>query len=168
MTVTLGLGEVVIDAIVAKLQAGLPARITAINAAATDGLVLSTPANTDYYVGGAVLIPSAPAIIVAQAPTEGEHEGEGWHSFVWVADFVVAVIDEDTDRTRLARRLMRLSRAVAETLWDDDPKEALANGAAHHLKFVRDDPGPVQDPANDTSAWRQMHLLLFRAARQEG
>ena len=164
---TLGLGEVVIDGIVAKLKAGIGARITAINTEKNDGITCVAPGTTDYYIGGATLIPRAPAIIVAQAPTDGEHEAEGAHSFVWVADFLVAIIDEDHDRGTLARRLLRQARAVVEVVWDDDPKEALASGAAHHLKFVRDDPGPVQDPADDQSAWRQMHLVMFRAERFE-
>lgn len=164
---TLGLGEPVIDAIIAKLQAGYAARVATINAADTLGITLTVPGTADYYVGGSTTIPRAPAIIVAQAPTDGEHEAEGAHSFVWVADFLVAVIDEDYDRQKLARRLMRHARAVAEVLWDDAPREALTN-AAHHLQFVRDDPGPVQDPADSDSKWRQMHLLMFRASRTEG
>lgn len=168
MTVALGLGEVVADAIVSKLQTGLATRVATINAADTQGITLSVPATADYYLGGSPLIPRAPAIIVAQAPTDGEHEAEGPHSFVWVADFLVAVIDEDYDRQKLARRLWRQARAVTEVLWDDDPKEALANGVAHHVKFVRDDPGPVMDPADSESAWRQMWIVQFRVERQEG
>lgn len=164
---TLGLGEPVIDAIIGKLRNGLPARLAAINSRFADGITCGAPADDDYYLGGATLIPRAPSIIVAQAPTDGEHEAEGPHSFVWVADFIVAVIDEDADRAQLARRLLRQCRGIVETIWDDPPQEALTN-AAFHIEFVRDDPGPVQDPADDTSMWRAMHLVMFRVRRSEG
>lgn len=164
---TLRLGEVVLDAIKTKLAAGLAARVAEINLEKSDTVtILAVPA-TDIYVGGATTLPRAPCIVVFQMPTDGEHEAEGSHSFVWVADIGVAVVDEDVDRGNLARKLLRQVRAVTEVLWDDDPMERLT-GSAHHLKFIRDDPGPVQDPASEDAAWRAMHLVIFRAWQLEG
>jgi len=165
---TLALGEAVIDAMIAKLANGLETRVAAINAAAGDGGLVVTPVGRDaMYFGGVTEIPSAPAAIVFQLPSDGEHEAEGPHSFVWLAEFGVAVVEEDYDRQRLARKLMRQIKAVVEVLWDDEPKESLADGA-FHLQFIRDDPGPVQEPAQEGSFWRAMHVAIFRVRSHEG
>lgn len=162
---TLDLGEAVIDGVIAKLSAGMPARIAAINAETPDDWVLEPPA--EYYFGGVSEIPAAPAAIIFQLPTDGEHEAEGPHSFVWIADIGVAIVEEDYDRQRLARKLLRQVKAVAEVLWDDEPREQLQDGA-FHLKFVRDDPGPVQEPTAEGSFWRAMHIAIFRVRSYEG
>lgn len=164
---TLTLGEAAIDAILAKLEAGLEARVAAINAQSSDDWTITPVARGDMYFGGVSALPKAPGLIVFQLPTDGEHEAEGPHSFVWLADFGVAVIEEDYDRQRLARKLMRQVKAVVEVLWDDEPREALADGL-FHLKFVRDDPGPVQEPAQEGSFWRAMHVAIFRVRSHEG
>lgn len=165
---TLTLGEAAIDAVIAKLAAGLEARVAAINASAGDGGLVITPVGRDdMYFGGVSALPRAPGLIVFQLPTDGEHEAEGPHSFVWLADIGVAVVEEDFDRQRLARKLMRQTKAVVEVLWDDEPKESLADGL-FHVKFVRDDPGPVQEPASEDSFWRAMHVAIFRVRSHEG
>lgn len=165
---TLKLAEPVIDAMIAKLRAGMDARIQQINASAGDDqATINAPGAGDYYFGGTSDISQAPAVIVFQLPTDGEHEAEGPHSFVWVAEIGVALVEQDHDRQRLARKLLRLNRAAVETLWDDEPRERLA-GSAFQIKFVRDDPGPVQEPAADTSVWRAMHLAIFRVWQSEG
>lgn len=166
---TLKLGEPLIDAVVAKLQNGYAARVAAINSADTLGITLAVPATGDYYFGGVSEIPRCPAVIVTQAPTEHRNEGEGPHSFVWVADVLVVVLDEDMDRSVLARRLQRHRRAIAEVLWDDDPAQAVSvNGSLTSLMWRADRPGPVADPSvTDSSVWRSTHLLLFEARQQE-
>lgn len=164
---TLKLGEPVIDAIIAKLKLGMPGRVAAINAAAADDVTVTPPSDDDYYPYGASLIPRCPAVIVSQMPTDGEHEAEGPHSFIWVADFVVVVVDEDSDRARLGRKLHRLVRAAVETLWDDEPKERLA-GSAFHIKFTRDNPGVVSEPDNTESTWRATHYAYFQIRQEEG
>jgi len=165
---TLKLGEPVVDAIIAKLRLGMAGRVAAINASAADNVTIVPPSDSDYYPFGISQIPRAPAVVVTQMPTDGEHEAEGPHSFIWVADFAVFVLEEDSDRERLARKLQRQVRAAVETLWDDDPKESLAGGVAFQLKFVRDDPGPVAEPENDESFWRAWHVAYFRVWSDEG
>jgi hypothetical protein len=162
---TLNLGEAVIDGVIAKLREGMPARIAAINAQSADDWVLEPP--HEYYFGGVSEIPLAPCAIVFQLPTEGEHEGEGPHSFVWVADVGVALVEQDYDRQRLARKLLRQVKASAEVLWDDPPPEQLQNGP-FHVRFVRDDPGPVQEPQAEGAFWRAMHVAVFRVRSYEG
>lgn len=165
---TLTLGEAAIDAVIAKLAAGLETRVAAINASAGDGGLVITPVGRDaMYFGGVSQIPAAPALIVFQRPTDGEHEAEGPHSFVWLAEIGVAVVEEDFDRERLARKLMRQIKAVVEVLWDDEPKESLGDGL-FHVEFIRDDPGPAQMPSQEGSFWRAMHLAIFRVRSHEG
>jgi len=163
----LQLGEAALDGVIAKLRSGLPARVAAINSESPDDITITPPSESDIYFGGVTAIPRAPAFIVFQLPTDGEHEGEGSHSFIWLADIGVAVVEEDFDRQRLARKLLRQVRAVAEVIWDDAPKERLQDGA-FHIQFVRDDPGPVQEPAAEESFWRAMHIAIFRVRSYEG
>lgn len=167
MTVQLRLGETILDAALDKLRNGLGARISQINAE-HDDLQLKTPATADFYFYGVSGgIPSAPAIVVSPLPSEDEAESEGPHSFIYQMQFVVVIYEEDTDRGLLGRRLQRQARAVLETLWDDEPKERLTD-SAFHLEFIRDDPGPPADVNNETSMWRGMHIVVFRAKQSEG
>lgn len=164
---TLKLDETIIDAVIAKLKAGMGARITTINDAATDGIVLDTPSADDYYPFGFSLLPRAPAIVVTPRPTDDEAEAEGPHSFIYVMELRVVIYDQDTDRGKLGRKLLRLARAVTETLWDDDPKERLT-GSAFHLKFIRTVPGPSFEPEDENSFWRSTYGVDFRAWQSEG
>lgn len=168
MTVSLKLGEVAVDAALAKLKTHLPARIGQINAEKDDGLVIAAPSDADYYPFGVSEIPRYPTVVVTQLATSDEHEAEGAHSFIWVADIAVALFDADPDRGKLGRRLQRLARAAIEALWDEAPKEAL-QGSAFHLRFVRDDPGPVADPQlTGETFYVGSHLIVFRAQQSEG
>ena len=163
---TLKLGEVVLDAAIAKLKAGYANRVSEINTEKNDGITITAPDTTDFYLGGVSEIPRAPAVIVTQLPTQEDAEQEGPHSFIWVGVVGVYVLEEATDRQQLARKLQRQIRAVVEILWDDSPQEALS-GSAFMLKFVRDDPGPVSDPTDDSSFWRGFHSAFFRAHQSE-
>jgi hypothetical protein len=77
MTVAMRGGELVVDAAVAKLKAGLSSRISAINSEKADGIIVSIPNGEDYYVGGVTLLaraprsssPSAKPSTPAKAPT---------------------------------------------------------------------------------------------------
>lgn len=163
---TLKLGEVVVDAVLAKLQAGYANRVSEINAEKADAIVISAPDPSDFYFAGVSELPRAPAVIVTQLPTDGEHEPEGPHSFTWSGDIAVVAYDTDTDRSHLARRLQRHVRAIVEILWDDAPQEGLA-GSAFYVKFVRDDPGPVSSAQDTGSVWSGMHVAVFRCSQAE-
>lgn len=164
---TLKLGEPVCDAIIAKLKAGYAARVSVINAEhSADGITIATPDDASFYFAGVDEIPRSPAVLVAQLPTDGEHQSEGPHSFIWRGDVAVFAYDTDSNRSTLARKLQRHVRAIVEVLWDDDPKEALS-GSAYHLKFTRDDPGPVSRPDLEGSMWSGMHVAIFRCEQAE-
>lgn len=170
----LGLGEPIVDAVIAKLQAGVPARIATINAADTNGVTVTAPSDDDYYFGGADQIPRAPAYIVTEGrPADGAlYENEGPHSFIYADTIVVAVYDEDVDRQHLARKLLRHKRAIIEAVWDDDPKERLAdangNSVAFHIAPITHEPGPVLDPEDTGSqTWRGYHAVVFTTRKAE-
>lgn len=169
---TLRGAEVTVDAIVHKLRQGMPARVAQINIEKDDGIVITAPANEQYYTSGqgdsAVV---APFFVVVEGPSE--FDGEGPHSFIIGGQYLVSIVEEDADRSTLGRKMQRQVRAIIETLWDDDPKEALAHPAdpdapnvAYDLVPVRTFPGPVFD--DDTpSTWRGIYRVLFQAKQLE-
>ena len=175
---TLKLGEVVVDAMIAKLKAGLGTRIDTINTAhAGDAVPITVekPRTTggpsidgsDYYTGGVNSIPDMgiPAIIVAEGMAE--YAKEGPHAFDFMPLVLVRVIDQAPEREILDRKLKRLTRAVIETLWDDAPKEALT-GSAYHLALYQSRPGPVSEPDIEVTSWRSHYDIVFRAVQSEG
>lgn len=173
---TLQLSERVIDAAITKLKAGLAARITTINAEFADTITLGTPSSDDIYFAGVEAVPSGrtPAIIVTDGGTgdNGRFAEEGPHSLQVDLQLVVFMLDEDSLREHLARRLLRLERAVIETLWDDDPKEAIAVtvNAQTNLAFIhpaRAVPGPVFNPEDDRSMLRQFRIVVFDVIKFE-
>jgi hypothetical protein len=167
-------GEVLVDAMVAKLRNGLGARIDTINAEYDDGIDLKTPGAGDYYTSGLSSILSAPAVIVAEGPMEPASDLEGPHSITTATMLGVYVMEQDTDRQRLGKRLQRLARAVIEVAWDDQPPEQLVavNGprpgqtCAYQLMVAGTQPGRVFDPDQDDS-WRGFYLITFQATQLE-
>lgn len=165
MTATLKLHETLIVAAIAKLKAGMAARVATINAEKADGITLTVPGSDDFYYGGVGEIPRAPAVVVTVG--DDQFDKEGPHSLLAVMQLLVYVIDEDPDRQRLARRLHRQTRAVIETLWDDAPQEALT-GSAYTLRLVGGKAGPVEAPEPDgRSPWRAGRLVVFAATQAE-
>ncbi len=167
---TLKLTEAIADAIIAKLQAGLAARIATINAEKADGIAVAAPDTGDYYVGGfsdGSLIPVRTAICVTEPAVSPDYGEEGPHSFVFATDIAVITLDASTSRQQLARRLWRHARAITETLWDDAPQERLT-GSAYHLHPVRHMPGPVFDPNDETTLWTGLYGVVFRCQQLEG
>lgn len=158
-------------ALIRKLKgapgSGLTARIAAINTAKADDITLGTPLENDFYLGGAVNIPSGrcPAYIVTDGGMgeAGMFTEEGAHGLRYNFMAVVFMIDEDVDRQRLALRLLRLERAVIESLWDDDPKEQLVldNGRQPHIWPRMNRPGPVFDPEEQGQPFRQARAVVF-------
>lgn len=163
------LTEDVLDAAVLKLKAGLTARIATINNDKVDGIEVGTPRDDDFYLGGAANVPSGrtPAYIVTDGGTgeQGGFSEEGAHELRYNFMAVVFMLDEDVDRQRLARRLLRLERAVIETIWDDDPSEMLQlpSGAVVHIWPSRIQPGPVFNPEDEGQPFRQWRAVVFEA-----
>lgn len=170
LSLSLSLEEVYVDAARAKLQAGMPARVAAINEDTTLA-ALPSPliAPLSYSVGGVTALPQAPAIVVTNGGSEfGE---EGAHSFIIQNRLFVWILDADSDPQMLSRRLMRQARAVIETLWDDDPRESLAgwgNASGPYRIFpVGTKPGEYE-PDSGADAWRRWYVVQFVVQAFEG
>jgi hypothetical protein len=159
MTVTLKLGEVLVDAVVKKLRDGLDARCQALNASKQDDMVIVAPAETSYFTGRVRELPITPAIFVMEGPSRFREEGP--HGLMTETEILVHVIESDQTGPRLARRLQRHVRAVVECLWDDEPLERLTN-SAFHFRPLRTVPGPVFEPEHD-DRWRAAYVVVFRA-----
>lgn len=153
--------EVVIDAMIAKLQAGLATRIATINAEKADAITVAAPATTDYLTAPLDTISRVPAIVVLDGSTDFNANPEGPHTLGSRLTIGVFVVDGDHDRQRLGRRLERLARAVVETLWDDDPKELLTLTGCYRLQPISTSPGRVFEPDTDDS-WRGWYRVAFR------
>jgi hypothetical protein len=172
--VELRLTEYVLDAVIAKLKTGMTARIATINNDSGNvQAVVGTPLDQDFYLGGASSIPSGryPAIIVTDG---GGNEGatfeeEGPHHLNLMLEVVVFILDEDSDRQRLARKLLRLEKAVVEVLWDDEPKERIiiTNDDQPYLRPARIQPGPVFNPEQDGEPYRQWRAVVFAVHKYE-
>jgi hypothetical protein len=165
-------GEVLVDALVAKLKAGIPARLNLINAEYDDGLSLDAP--KAFYTSGLSAIPEAPALIVAEGPMNVDPELETPHGITTDTMLGVYILEQDPDRQLLGKRLQRQARAVQEAAWDDAPQEQLVavNGprsgqvCAYKLMVEGTQPGRVFDPDTDDS-WRGFYLVTFRATQLE-
>lgn len=159
----------VVAAVVAKLQANMPARILTINQTATWGPQLATPGDVDYYTSGVSSLdelPRAPAIIVAEGQTP-MREGDGTHSFIEHTDILVYILEQDTDRGVLGTRLQRQARAVQEAVWDSDPMERLDAAWSYRIFPKAITPGRVFDPDADLM-WRAFYLVIFESQQQQG
>jgi hypothetical protein len=173
MADSLSLSEPVLDAIIFKLKNGVAARIAAINAETTDNVTLGVPLDDDFYLGGAANIPGGrtPAFIITDGGSaeSGGFTEEGPHSLVLTLSVIVFMLDEDSDRQRLARRLLRLERAVIETLWDDPPLERVIinDSDQPYISPVRVQPGPVFNPEVEGEPYRQWRAVVFTVLKHE-
>lgn len=169
MPVALRLAEAIVDAAIAKLVSGAAARCAAINQEKNDGVTVEAPAQADIIPFGSPAGPiqKAPCYVVTTFGESPLYAGDGPHGFEYVENLAVMIVEEDPDRQRVGRKLLRQQRAVIETLWDDPPREAL-DGSAYTLQPARHIPGPTFEPTADTSAWRSYLIQIFVARQQEG
>jgi hypothetical protein len=158
------LAEDLLDGMILKLRAGMPARVARINDQKDDGLVLVPPKDEMYFDGRMPNLPETPAIFVMEGPTTFKKEGS--HSFLNGTDVVVYVFESDQNGLLLARRLRRQVRAVIETLWDDVPLERL-NGNTYHLTPRRTIPGGSLTDPKSPDEWRGFTAIVFRAEQTE-
>lgn len=175
----LKLNEAVVDAVVAKLKNGWPARAAAINAATADDLAISAPRlaggaaldGSDFYKSGYGSIPQAPACFVVEGPAEFTEEGA--HGFIFMPMILVRVLEEAADRQQLATKLRRQARCVIEVLYDDAPREVLFEAGtqtilAHRIFPIEAAPGPTFRPENETDLFRSHYDVIFRVEQSEG
>jgi hypothetical protein len=149
--------EQTLDAVVTKLNAGIAAKITAINAEFADDYELDNPAQvTTHTVPELVDFPH-----VMVLPDDSEPELD--QGIRMIVNHQVRVVSwvMDADQTALARKLLRYQRAVKEVLLDD---RTIAGGGWSIL-WRRDEYGPVfQDrPAGH---FIQGAMSMFRVKQQ--
>ena len=155
---SLKLGEQIVEAVKAKLIVNMATKIAAINAdPAIPNLPVPLSVPMDYYTSGLESIPAAPAIIIAEGPSQFGEEGP--HTLVESTEIGVWVLEADPDRQVLGKRLQRQTRAVIESLWDSPPLEQL-NGNAYRIFPTRTQPGRIFEP-DQADAWRGFYLTIF-------
>lgn len=164
--------EVLVDAIILKLQANMPARVAAINTEKNDTVVVGVPDNARYYTAALrVIPPPGPAVLVMDAPMQLVAGGEGPHSLLTDTQIQVWVMDEDSDEQRLGRRLQRLMRATIESLWDAAPLEALAKADGSQLAYLLRPQGTVPgrpfEPDHGGTNLREFYMTIFTVTRLE-
>lgn len=172
----LKLAEPLVEAVKTKLQKEMPARIAAINEDTTIPPLtppLGTADDTGYYTSGLTVDPPRqPFYVIAEGPMELGDTGEGAHSLVTATEIRVFIQEADPNREQLGKRLTRQARAVLESVWDSDPKEALAKADGSPLAYrivpLRTEPGPVYDPDKPGSLFRAWYLVTFLAEQIEG
>lgn len=158
------LGEVYVDLVVAKLQAGIPARIAAINAEKQDGIVMLAPSDESYITSGIETLPRYPALVIAEGPSQFALEGN--QSLMASPLIGVYCWDEDVNRQNLGRRLQRLARAVTECIFFDDPPQQLDSNA-FRIEPTRTIPGRVFQP-DQSDTWCSYYIVEFAATALEG
>ena len=136
--------EPVIASLLARLQAGLPAAIDAVNAAVTDGTLIDSPRQIVDYIPPPELLLDFPTVGIGEGVTRWEddngHEVTGRHEIA-----VMAFVQADDQQT-LVRQLRRTRAALLATIMDGrtladvtDPTRNRAWG----VLLRRADPGPT-------------------------
>lgn len=167
---SLRLDEVVVDATIAKLQAGWATRAGQISAEKDDGIVCVAPDASLFFKGRMPQLPDWPACFVLAGPAAFREEGP--HGMISTLELYVWVCESDETGPLLATRLMRQARAILEVLFDDDPKEALYVAgsdtvlSAYRIFPLRTTPGVVFEPSGQ-DGWRGSYLITFRAEQIE-
>jgi hypothetical protein len=154
--------EDTLDALVAKLNTNLEAKITSINAAVTDGHTLDNPhAIEDHAVGE---LEAYPTVLVL--PDESEPELDpGQYMIVWHRVQTVAFL-ESWDTEKLAKQVMRYLKAIKETLMVDRRPGTAGGAGGWDIRWMRDEYGPLFRPDNK-AVFVQGARSLFRARQQQ-
>jgi hypothetical protein len=164
--------EAIIDAAVAKLQAGMTTHITTINSEDTAGVTVSVPDTAQYFTAAQRLYPPGPCVVVFDGRVGLAPRGqEGAHQVMTETTLGVYVLDDDMDEQHLNRKLQRLNAAAIETLLDDAPVERLndtgGNLIAWRIAFRESVPSPVFHPDGDGAPLRASRLTIFNVTRLE-
>jgi hypothetical protein len=167
-----GFGEVIVDAVIAKLQAGWQARCDHINAQYADDLFITPPpGDGDYFKGRARDIFSIPSCFVLAGPATFQKQGP--HALSSVYQINIFVVEQESTGPRVASKLLRQVRAVLECLYDDAPMEAayIAGQSSvigpYEIFPLRTIPGPVFRPEDQVDAWRGTTQIVFSCKQEE-
>lgn len=174
MTANLKLGEVLCDAVVAKLRQYMPARCAAINEfyGGNDPTQIIAPRPENYFTGRVSDLANPPAIYVMEGPKS--YILEGGHGLITHTQVLVYILESDQTGPLLARRLRRQERAIVEAVWDDDPVEKLivqsgpfaGQESAYAIFPVRSVPGRVFEPTAEHE-WQGIYTVIFEAHQLE-
>lgn len=172
MTVSLNLSDTLVDAVVAKLTAEMPARVATIrseSAAASEDAswLISPPAQ--IVPDGINEVAVTPTLVVMEGRTS-KIEWSSIHEFIPWTQIHVVIFEEAIDRGVLARKLRRQARAVIESIWDSAPQQQLDSPAAPgtRIKMVSFDPGPAGRATQGNLGWRGTYVVTFLAQQLEG
>lgn len=170
----LKLGEVLTESMIAKLQQYMPGRAQAINQffGNQDITQIKAPANENYHGGRVSDVAVVPSIYVLEGPSKFAAEGQ--HGLMTETEMLVYIADADQTGPLLAKRLQRQCAAIIESLWDDEPKEALIvqsgpfSGitSAFRLWPQRTIPGSVFEPDAEHE-WKAFYTVVFNARQVE-
>lgn len=130
--------EATIDALIAKLNSDLPAKVAAINAELSDAWTILMPEGISFGTRSEITYPwvmlrpdAAEPIADASARL---HRRNGISTTIWCAHHE----EEGLDRT-----LIRTQRAVTEVILHNRRPGALGGDGGYGLEWVRDMYGPV-------------------------
>lgn len=128
--------EATCDAMIAKLEAELPAKITAINAEVTDGFTIEAPTGISI---GERAEPTYPWIVVA--PSRTALDKDTGERLVYNHQITLESVYWAQGEDELIRKLLRFGRAVREVaLAERLPGQKLGEGG-WGLRFVGDEYG---------------------------
>lgn len=133
--------ETTLDAIKAKLDAQLSAKIDAVNAAATDDIVIEYPTAVEVGASHDFVYP-----YIVVVPEDSTPETDTGAEFVWLHVVRVVSFVAEWDTGKLVRRLVRMQRAVREVcLSQRQPGVAIGDGG-WGIRLLRSEYGPVFQP----------------------
>jgi len=139
--------DAVSAAIIAKLQADMPAKLTALNSEYDDGLALAAPSAAsyfDYVLDPFTLRCDWPAVFVLDDGDEEDAEQSNFETRVMHYGVIVDFILRGTDPADLTHRLRRFRRAAVEIL---TVRHALAP-ACTNCTYQRGGGAQFTDPAS--------------------
>ena len=156
------LNEPIIAALKARLEADLPAVITAINSDVTDGVTIGAPVAIYDFIPPVALLNDFPTVGIGDGPSTFEDD-QGF-SMTGKHRFLVVAYQCDQDQRALAAKLRRYARAVVRVLRSD-----LQIGPGWGSGIERIDPGPTltDNPDNPRTFTSWTGVALWVKADEE-
>lgn len=136
--------EASLDAIKAKLDAQLNAKIDAVNTGVADGLTIAYP--TAIVVGASHEF-TPPYVVVV--PDESTSPTDAAAFIEWLHTIRVVSFVAEWDTNTLVRKLIRMQRAVREVVLTNRRPGVNIGDGGWSTSFLRDEYGPVFQPEPD-------------------